>query len=392
MTGVVLYECLTQSSSGHHVEKAEIWVYEAAAFFDEVTLVTFATPLFALPGNARVISCGPLPTWCSSPKTTHLRGFRQAWLNFRGWRTALYHAHLLNIPALSLTTLAPGILLASLLVRRKSPIGHIVMAIPGGAESKRPLSHCLRFMVRVLAKRGYSFFCNTEIIASTLSKLVAPHHKSIHVTRDPVQLLPAPDLSPLGSQGPLRLLIPGDDRADRTGIATITRCTALPAGTQLLIHVPGASPTRVAEIRTILQGSHASMEFSIEDRYLSREELYALYLSADAVLLAYSANQQMGSGNLLIALACKRPVLASGFPAFTEMESEVGKLGESFDGNQPETLISSVRRLRSWSTDDWKQFDLHCDAARSLFCSRATATTTFNCLLGDSQADTLPSV
>lgn len=388
MTGIVLYECLTHSSSGHHVEKAEIWVNEAAEFFDEVTLVTFAMPIFAVPENVRVISCGPLPAWCHSPVTTRFRGLRQAWLNFGGWRRALHHARLRRAAALSLTTLAPGILLASLFIRRKLPVGHLVMAIPGEATGQRPSSRCLRLMIRVLAKRGFSFFCNTDIIASIFRKRVAPHGRSVFVTRDPVQLPPTPDLRPLTSQGSFRMLIPGDDRAERSGIATIAKSPALPARTHLLIHVPGASPARVAEIRATLEASHALLEFSIEDRYLSRHQLYALYHSADAVLLAYQARLQMGSGNLLIALACKRPVLASGFQAFTEMERQVGKLGESFIADQPKTLIAAIQHLRSWGTTEWTEFDLHCDVARSLFCSRSIATTTFKHLLAISETDT----
>jgi hypothetical protein len=389
MTGVVLYECLTQSSSGHHVEKAEIWVKEAAEIFDEVFLVTFASPGFTVPGNVRVLSCGPLPSWCVSPETTRLRGLRQAWLNFRGWRAALEEANRRQVPALSLTTLVPGNLLASFLARRNSTTGHIVMAVPGNPESGRPSSVCLRFMIRAIARRGFSFFCNTEVIATRLKTLVAPDHRTIHVTRDPVELPPAPPLQALASQRRMRILIPGDDRAERNGIAMISRCPALLAEAQLIIHVPGASPARVAEIESILRTSSASAEFSIESSYLSRDQLYGLYLSTDAVLLAYSAGLQMGSGNLLIALACKRPVLASGFPAFTEMEGEVGRLGESFDGSQPGTLIPAVQRLRSWDASDWKEFDRNCGAARSLFCSRAVATTTFKHLLADSRADTL---
>jgi len=376
MSGVVLYECLTEFSSGHHLEKAELWLREAARIYDHVILVTYGSPAFIIPRNTEIVSISELPSWCFKRDTQRFIGIRQAFLNYKGWSAALRISKHRGFPALSLTTLVPGNLLASYLAGKQKGIGHLVMAIPGNQKRHSISGIIYRFLIRNSAQKGVSFFGNTEKISFSLKNITAPYTDSIHWTFDPVEL-PSASRPEAKFNHSLKILIPGDDRAGRTAIANVGQSWKNLRQYEFLVHVPGASSARLAEIRATFSPINQEDNIIIKNEYLTRDQLYELYGSVDAVLLDYAPELEMGSGNILLALAHHKPVISTPFVAYLDIKKQVGKIGESFAQNTPASLPAAIVRLLAWSENDWHNFNSNCEKAKALFNASSVADYAF---------------
>jgi len=376
MSGVVLYECLTEFSSGHHLEKAELWLKEAARIYDHVILVTYGSPSFIVPLNTEIVSISQLPSWCFKRNAQKFTGIRQAFLNYKGWRAALRISKHRGLPALSLTTLVPGNLLASYLAGKQKGVGHLVMAIPGSKQRHSISAIIYRFLIRNIAQKGISFFCNTEKISLSLRNITAPYTDSIHWTFDPVEL-PSATGSKAKSNHRLKILIPGDDRAGRTAIANVAQSWKNLRHYEFLVHVPGASSARLAEIRATFSPTNKDDHIIIKNEYLTRDQLYELYGSVDTVLLDYAPGLEMGSGNILLALAHQKPVISTPFVAYLDMKKQVGNIGESFASDTPDSLPTAISRLLAWSENDWHNFYSNCEKAKALFSACSVAAYAF---------------
>ncbi len=82
---------------------------------------------------------------------------------------------------------------------------------------------------------------------------------------------------------------------------------------------------------------------TFDDRYLDQGSLRALVSGADVVVLPYDSRDQVTSGVLIEAVACRRPVVSTAFPHAVELLSTGA--GIVVDHRDPAALAAAVRRV-----------------------------------------------
>ncbi|MGC4016762.1 MAG: hypothetical protein QM755_19940 [Luteolibacter sp.] len=361
MSAIVIFESHASVPTGHYADKCELWLTEALKHFDRVILVCYGKPAVEIPPSVEIESLGRLS----------LGGWRiwnrlRSHVNvFRGALKACRLANRIDAPCLLLSATPPLALFAALRLGQPRSSAQILMNLGKDgllpARARKLFEDCVNTTWMC---------CNTRHSASSLETLFGKREKIIYLP-DPIG---EPEVRTFPDRGIHKLFIPGDDDDRRTSIRRLGEVAGSVNGLTFALHQPGLSRGRETFIREQIPGDWTFYHAFAADRV----DFESRFLSADAILICYRHDVTFGSGNLVLALMCHRPLLVSRFPGALELAEEFGLIGEFFDESDGKSMAEALDRLRKWSAQKWEEFEQTVTKVRGRHSASAVCSSLFH--------------
>ena len=142
---------------------------------------------------------------------------------------------------------------------------------------------------------------------------------------------------------PLRLVHPGYIRDYKGPDIAIEACTlARSQGVDVNLRIVGEAWTDTAELRALVASLGLTTEVSIDDGYLSDDDLIDAVLDSHAVILPYRSASQ--SGIVPLALAANRPVIVTDVGGLVEQVQRGHNAVIAKDAH-PASVADAIRTL-----------------------------------------------
>lgn len=342
-SALVVLETYAYKSTGHHAEKCQVWLEEAVKEYASVTLVCCGPPSVAMPAGVRLLQVAPAGGWWEKISLLKRRNFYSE--SFRSAMAACREARHQKAPCLFLTATPLVALFAALWWRTPSSSAQVIMNL--GKDGK--MAWWSRWLFRQCLMRTW-MCCNTVKSAEILREMDVD---GSHILYSPDPMGEVVQKS-IASIRILKMFVPGDDDIRRTTLSRLTSCKGGEfEGMHFSLHQPGLTDDRKSAIMTSVPGIWKFYDSFAADR----TEFESRFQEADAVLICYLPSVTYGSGNLVLALMCHRPLLVSRFPAALQLAEEFGRIGEFFDEEDPSSMEAGLQKLRAWGELEWSEFN-----------------------------------
>ncbi len=220
-------------------------------------------------------------------------------------------------------------------------------------------------------------FVHTERLAEELSLFLGRRHPPIHIMPHGVWTVePQPMPSIEERMASKRLLFFGAIRRNKGLGRLLAALRRLPGYSLTIAGDPLEAEYFQTEVLPEVKRLQAEgFDINLIDRFISNEEVGSLFASHSAIVLPYTKEFVAQSGVLFMALAYGLPVVSSEAGGLRDLFNEF-RIGTTFTGEDPGTLVDAIRRLHSAESTRDLAREIH--AARGKYSWKQAADVTLD--------------
>lgn len=305
----------------------------------------FRSPLYTVHAILKPLRHRSTYICCGSWIVSRLMHYPRRELAFLRWLRGRPDIEIVHLQQWTLWLAAP-------LVRRIRAMGkRVVFTVHNIVPHKFP-----RFVPRALVRHWIRSACrecdclcvHTEVLGEELVRFLGTAHPPIRVTPHGVwsTYLNGVKVPMMEQRLPRRrLLFFGAIRRNKGLDLLLAAASQLPGYSITIAGDPIDGPYFANCVRPLVEKlKRSGIEVEVHDRFISEEELPALFADHSAIVLPYTADFVAQSGVVFLALAHEVPVVASRAGGLASLMHKFD-IGVTFDRHTPDALAAAVRTL-----------------------------------------------